>query len=297
MKPFKYPKTNEITMVVPIRITNTAVYVSLIEYDNIEGLIILSDLSKSRFRSINKIVSIGKKFAALVLSVDENTSNISLSKKDVSIEESNKCQDNFKLSKDIDAIVNFYIRKMMADFNIKIEPITVYQVFIWPISLDPESIIYYFKIASKDFDKIYANKLENINPLWSNCFRNILEIKFRDRELLLEAVLEINCFESEGINIIRESLIKGQLMATPELPFKIKLIKAPYYSIILKTVNIDKAIELINTTIANIKSELEQNSATIKIIKLPKAIVDKEFEPTSDDESDNEDDTEDDHEN
>jgi len=61
MRPTKYPAINEITMVIPIKITDFGIYVQLVEYNDIEGLIILSELCRGRIRSINKIVSIGKK--------------------------------------------------------------------------------------------------------------------------------------------------------------------------------------------------------------------------------------------
>ena len=35
-------------------------YVSLLEYDNIEGMILLSELSRRRIRSINKLIRVGK---------------------------------------------------------------------------------------------------------------------------------------------------------------------------------------------------------------------------------------------
>lgn len=35
-------------------------YVALLEYNNIEGMILLSELSRRRIRSINKLIRVGK---------------------------------------------------------------------------------------------------------------------------------------------------------------------------------------------------------------------------------------------
>jgi translation initiation factor 2 subunit 1 len=272
------PSVNDITMVVPVKITDLGVYVQLLEFNNIEGLIILSDLCKSRYKSINKVVSIGKNFAASVQTIDLNTNNITLSKKNVSEEESKKCESNYKILKTIRDIVMMLIKKLEKDHNIKVDIPIIYDNFIWCISTNPEFVLFALKSASKDFDKIYEKKLQNIDEIWINTFKEILSMKFND-----------------GINIIKQSLLKGCSMATTEFPFKIKLVKSPYYSITIKTNKQDNAIQLINDVIESIKNELVQNGANFKIKKLPEIILDKEFEPdNSDDEDSNDEDSEND---
>ena len=286
MRKNKYPNIGDITIVVPVRITDLGVYVKLLEYNDIEGLIILSDLSKSRFRSINKIVSIGKKFPASVTNVDKNTNNISLSKKEVSIDEANECENNFKTSKQIYDLVNLFVRKLdklCPDSDPKMDIESAYMAFIWCISENPQILYQSLRNAVKDFDKIYGNKLDGIDPQIVKHFRDVLSIKFREKNILLEAILEITCEEHNGINIIKSALLKGQSLATNEYPFKIKLVKAPYYSITLNTISQEIAITTINTAIFTIKNELEINNANIKIIKLPQIVIDKEFEPDKSD--------------
>lgn len=46
-------------------------YVSLLEYGNIEGMIMLSELTRRRIRSINKLVKIGRSECVAVIRVDE----------------------------------------------------------------------------------------------------------------------------------------------------------------------------------------------------------------------------------
>lgn len=47
-------------------------YVKLLEYDNIDGMILLSELSRRRIRSIQKLIRVGRNEVAVVLRVDEN---------------------------------------------------------------------------------------------------------------------------------------------------------------------------------------------------------------------------------
>lgn len=46
-------------------------YVKLLEYDNIDGMILLSELSRRRIRSIQKLIRIGRNEVVVVLRVDK----------------------------------------------------------------------------------------------------------------------------------------------------------------------------------------------------------------------------------
>lgn len=52
-------------------ITEVGAYVSLLEYDNMEGMVLLSELSRKRIRSINKLIRVGRQEVVAVLRVDE----------------------------------------------------------------------------------------------------------------------------------------------------------------------------------------------------------------------------------
>lgn len=52
-------------------IAEMGAYVSLQEYGNIEGMIMLSELTRRRIRSINKLIRIGRSECVAVIRVDE----------------------------------------------------------------------------------------------------------------------------------------------------------------------------------------------------------------------------------
>ena len=54
-----------------VRIDNIGVYVSLLEYNDVQGFIPASELSRRRIRSIPKLVQIGKIEPSVVTRVDE----------------------------------------------------------------------------------------------------------------------------------------------------------------------------------------------------------------------------------
>lgn len=276
MRPTRFPKIDDITMIIPTKITDMGVYVHLMEYNNIEGFIPLSELSRfKKIRSINKVIKVGKKIPAIVLSIDEKNF-ITLSKKMITIEEVNNCEKNYKTLKFIYDLINFFVRKLEKENQIIMSIDKAYETFIWSLSENIDQVISYLKTATKDFDSVYKN-LSNIDSIVIDCYKQILGLKFRSKDILMEAVLDVSCYESGGVDIIKSVLIKASEMATNEIPFKIKLIKSPYYSITIKTSTPNLVIELITNVISFIKTELESYGANMKIVKLP-VIVDKEFE-------------------
>ena len=54
----KFPEVDDVVMVQVKSIAEMGAYVSLLEYNNIEGMILLSELSRRRIRSITKLIKV-----------------------------------------------------------------------------------------------------------------------------------------------------------------------------------------------------------------------------------------------
>lgn len=68
----KYPEVEDVVMVNVRSIAEMGAYVHLLEYNNIEGMILLSELSRRRIRSINKLIRIGRNECVVVIRVDKD---------------------------------------------------------------------------------------------------------------------------------------------------------------------------------------------------------------------------------
>ena len=80
----QYPPVESLVVVNVKQIAEMGAYVTLLEYGNIEGMILLSELSRRRIRSINKLIRVGKNEVVMVLRVDKEKGYIDLSKRRVS---------------------------------------------------------------------------------------------------------------------------------------------------------------------------------------------------------------------
>ena len=64
------PEINQLVMVKVTRVADTSAYVSLLEYAGIEGMILLSEVSTRRIRSMLKEIRVGQFCVCVVLRVD-----------------------------------------------------------------------------------------------------------------------------------------------------------------------------------------------------------------------------------
>ena len=68
----KFPEVEDVVMVNVRSIAEMGAYVHLLEYNNIEGMILLSELSRRRIRSINKLIRVGRSECVVVIRVDKD---------------------------------------------------------------------------------------------------------------------------------------------------------------------------------------------------------------------------------
>ncbi|CAL1713301.1 unnamed protein product [Somion occarium] len=107
----RYPEVDELVMVQVRQIAEMGAYVKLLEYDNIEGMILLSELSRRRIRSIQKLIRVGRNEVVVVLRVDKEKGYIDLSKRRVSPEDITKCEERYMKSKTVASIMRHVASK------------------------------------------------------------------------------------------------------------------------------------------------------------------------------------------
>jgi translation initiation factor 2 subunit 1 len=93
-------------------------YVHLLEYNNIEGMILLSELSRRRIRSISSLIKVGRQEPVMVLRVDKEKGYIDLSKRRVSEEDIAVCEERYNKSKLVHSIMRHVAETMEADLEV-----------------------------------------------------------------------------------------------------------------------------------------------------------------------------------
>ncbi|PSR85110.1 Eukaryotic translation initiation factor 2 subunit alpha like [Actinidia chinensis var. chinensis] len=144
----KYPEIDTAVMVQVKSIGEICAYVSLLEYNNAEGMILLSELSRRRIRSINSLIKVGRTEPVMVLSVDPDKDYVNLSKRRVAEEDAKACEDRYNKSKLVHSIM-WHVAETMA---IHLEDLYI-QVG-WPVYRKYGHAFEGFKLIVKDPDSV-----------------------------------------------------------------------------------------------------------------------------------------------
>jgi len=103
----KYPEIDDVVMVNVRSIADMGVYVHLLEYNNIEGMILLSEhkIKRDRQRTINKLFKVGRTEPVVVIRVDKDKGYIDVSKKKVSKEDIIRCTEKYNKAEAVNSII------------------------------------------------------------------------------------------------------------------------------------------------------------------------------------------------
>lgn len=264
----KYPEVDDLVMVSVKSISEMGAYVSLLEYGDIEGMILLSELSRRRIRSIPKLIRVGRQEVVVVLRVDKEKGYIDLSKRRVSGEDIIKFEEKYTKSKTVHSIM----RHVAETTNVKLE--TLYEKWGWPLYKAYGHAYEAFKLAISD--PVSAFKSVQIDDETKEVLLSIVKRRLTPQPIRFRADVEITCFSYDGIDAIKDAIRAGLAFDTPELPFKIKLVAAPLYDFVATALDKEKGIELLNQAIEKVHSVLKERGGALLVKTPPRAITEQD---------------------
>jgi len=270
----KYPDVDELVVVNVKSIAEMGAYVSLLEYNNIEGMILLSELSRRRIRSISKLIRVGRQEVVVVLRVDKEKGYIDLSKRRVSPEEVVKCEEKYNKSKAVHSIMRHVAETMQRNIE------DLYVQFGWPLYTKFGHAYDAFKLAITDPDPILQGI--DIEPDIKNCLIKNIQRRLTPQPVKVRADLEVTCFQYEGIDAIKAALKAGEALSTADSTVSIKLLAPPLYVMVGTFFEKDLGIATLTKAIEIIKEELVKRKGDVVVKTAPRSVSDRdELELTS----------------
>lgn len=281
----KFPEIDELVMVNVRSIAEMGAYVSLLEYNNIEGMILLSELSRRRIRSINKLIRVGKNEVVMVLRVDKEKGYIDLSKRRVSPEDIAKCEERYNKAKTVHGV----LRQVAQENHLEIEDL--YSKVAWPlykkfkietVNDDEKKIDYVhcydvFKMGITD-DSVFEEL--DTTPEILAALKAQIRRRLTPQPIKIRADIEVTCFTYEGIEAIRSALQAAQDIGTEDVPVKVKLIAPPMYVMTTSTLDKQKGIQKLQEAIEAVREHITAKKGTMSVKMEPKVVSvneEKEF--------------------
>lgn len=270
---------DEVVMVNVKRIAEMGAYVHLLEYNNIEGMILLSELSRRRIRSVNKLIRIGKTEPVVVIRVDKEKGYIDLSKRRVAAEDVEKCNEQFSKAKAVNSILRHVADLLGYESDAQLEELYSKTAWHFEEKYRKKASAYdAFKQAVQDpsvFDECGLD--ENTKTVLLNNIRQKLMLQ----AVKIRADIEVSCYSYEGIEAVKKALRSGMELSTEQMPVKINLIAPPLYVVTTSTPEKPEGIALLQDAIKRIKETIISLGGSYNVILEPKVVTaldEEEFE-------------------
>merc|ERR1712093_549431 len=244
----RYPEVDSLVMVQVKQIQEMGAYVKLLEYDNIEGMILLSELSRRRIRSIQKLIRVGRNEVVVVMRVDKEKGYIDLSKRRVSAEDVVKCEERYNKSKAVHSIMRHVAEKTEKDLE------EINDMIAWPLYDKYGHAYEAFKLSITD-----PSVFEPLNipePILGELRANIAR-RLTPQPVKIRADIHVTCFSYAGIEAI---------------PIKIKLVAPPLYVLLSNATDKNGAIETLERAITVIEKTIKKEKGEVKVEMRPKAV-------------------------
>lgn len=227
----KYPEVDELVMVNVKQIAEMGAYVKLLEYDDIDGMILLSELSRRRIRSVQKLIRVGRNEVAVVLRVDRDKGYIDLSKRRVSPEDIMRCEERYNKSRSVHSILRHVAEKTSRPLE------ELYQEIGWPLQKKFGHALDAFRLSITDPETVWAG----IEP--PKELTEYIASRLTPQPIKVRADVEVTCFGYEGIDAIKTALRAAE--ADPEGGVKVRLVAPPLYVMTCQTGQKSQGIQVL----------------------------------------------------
>mmetsp|Transcript_9080 Transcript_9080/g.37356 ORF Transcript_9080/g.37356 Transcript_9080/m.37356 type:complete len:341 (+) Transcript_9080:61-1083(+) len=267
-----YPDLESLVMVNVRNIAEMGAYVTLLEYNNIEGMILLSELSRRRIRSINKLIRVNRNEVVMVLRVDKEKGYIDLSKRRVSAEDVAKCEDRYNKAKAVHRVMRHVAEKRGTALE------ELYRTVGWPLYRKYGHAYDAFKLCltDTDADVFDSSVCPDLDTDTRACLVDYIKKKLSPQPIKVRADVEVTCFAYDGIEAVRAALSKGKEASIDESPIQIKLIAPPLYVLTTMTLDKDLGIATLQHCIEHITKCITLKGGRIEIKMAPKTVSARE---------------------
>lgn len=249
------PEVGEIVIATVTRIMDQGAYVSLDEYNNIQGFLHISEIATGWIRNVEKFVKAGEKKILLVKRVNTSRSEIDLSLKQVSADQKKKKLLEIKRNEKEESLIDGLKTKAgltQAEIN-RLEEVlvnkfnSVYDAFSEIVSKGIGVL------DGLDLSKKVISAIEEISS------------KIQVPHVEIRGVLELTCVKPDGVEIIKKSLLEAT--ENKDAAVEITYIGAPKYRLTISAQNFKTAEKTLKPVLSTIQTFIEKKGGTFKFTR------------------------------
>eukprot|EP00478_Filoreta_tenera_P001123 GABV01001133.1.p1 GENE.GABV01001133.1~~GABV01001133.1.p1 ORF type:complete len:318 (-),score=138.90 GABV01001133.1:18-902(-) len=264
----KFPEVEDLVVVQVKSIAEMGANVELLEYNNAEGMILMSELSRRRMRSIAKFIRVGQQEVVVVLRVDKEKGYIDLSKRRASPEDIAAAEAKWHKSKAVHSIMRHVAKRTGHDLE------ELYTMFGWPMYTKFGHAYEAFKLALSNPDSLLET-FEIPEDVRAELFKTI-ERRLTPQPVKIRSDIELTCFSYQGIDAIKRALLAGLAISDEEMPVQIKLVAPPLYVITTVTLEPQDGIAKLTSVIEAIAASIKPDGGAMAVKMAPRAVTERD---------------------
>ena len=248
------PEQGEIVLATITKVMDHGAYVTLDEYEDIQGFLHISEIAPGWIRSVNRFVKDGEKKVLLVKKVNAQRRDIDLSLKQVSNDQKKqKLKEVKKFEKGKTLLQNVQEKAQLTDKEVeKLE----------------DSIYSKFNSVYDAFIEIGRNGIESVKDLKfaKKTIPVIEEIcsKIKLPSVEIRGIMEITNNKSNGVEIIKKILLD---VLKKDSTIDITYLGAPKYRLSITSENFKAAEKSLKPIISEIQASIEKKKGSFKFTR------------------------------
>ena len=248
------PEESEIVLATVTKVMDHGAYVTLDEYDDIQGFLHITEIAPGWIRSISRFVRDGEKKVLLVKKVNSKRGDIDLSLKQISKDQKKqKLKEVKKFEKGKTLLQNVQDKAKLSDEEIeKLE----------------DKIFSKFDSVYDAFIEIGRNGIESVKELkLAKKTATVIEeicSKIKLPSVEIRGIMEITNEKTDGVEIIKKILL-DELKKDPTI--NITYLGAPKYRLSITSDNFKSAEKTLKPIIAEIQSNIEKKKGSFKFTR------------------------------
>ena len=248
------PEQGEIVLATITKVMDHGAYVTLDEYEGIQGFLHISEIAPGWIRSVNKFVKDGEKKVLLVKKVNPQRGDIDLSLKQVSNDQKKqKLKEVKKFEKGKTILQNVKEKAKLSDKEVeKLE----------------DSIYSKFDSVYDAFLEIGRNGIDSVKDLkLAKKTATVIEeicSKIKLPSVEIRGIMEITNDKPDGVEIIKKTLLD---VLKKDSTIDITYLGAPKYRLSVTSENFKSAEKSLKPIISEIQSNIEKKKGTFKFTR------------------------------
>ena len=248
------PEQGEIVLATVTKVMDHGAYVTLDEYDDIQGFLHVSEIAPGWIRSINRFVRDGEKKVLLVKKVNSQRGDIDLSLKQVSKDQKKqKLKEVKKFEKGKTMLQNVQDKAKLTDEEIEKLEDNIYSKF--------DSVYDAFiSIGRNGIDSVKELKLAKKT---ATVIEDICS-KIKLPSVEIRGIMEITNSKSDGVEIIKKALLD---VIKKDSTIDITYLGAPKYRLSITSEDFKSAEKLLKPIIEEIETSIVKKKGSFKFTR------------------------------